>query len=85
MDEYGAFSFGRHDLFNPRIHRSAEGMTSPVQCNRCGGIYDLGTVTVTQRYADCSVWNTPCCNRTADDREWKSLPDYRRITDQGAV
>jgi hypothetical protein len=54
-------------------------MFMPVRCRWCGEIYDLGTVTVTARYADCSVWNTPCCSRTADDREWKSMPDYTRI------
>lgn len=44
-------------------------MTSPVRC-QCGAIYDLGHVTVTARYADCSVWTTPCCGRVEDDRPW---------------
>lgn len=52
-------------------------MTSPVRC-QCGGVYDLGTVTVIQRYADCSVWVSPCCKRQTDDREW-SYPHYERI------
>lgn len=43
-------------------------MTSPVRCGHCGGIYDLGTVTVTARYTDCSVWRAPCCDREVDDR-----------------
>lgn len=59
--------------------RRTEGMTSPVECTHCGDVYDLGTVTVTARYSDCSVWNTPCCGRVADDREWKSLRDFRRL------
>lgn len=44
------------------------GMMSPVRCTYCGGIYDLAAVTVTARYADCSMWTTPCCSRSADDR-----------------
>lgn len=54
-------------------------MQSPARCTHCGGIYDLGMVTVYQRYSDCSVWKTPCCGRTADDRKFKSLPDYTEI------
>lgn len=42
-------------------------MLQPVVC-RCGEIYDLGSVRVTGRSADCSVWVTPCCKRTVDDR-----------------
>ena len=52
----------------------ADAMSSPVQC-RCGHVYDLGTVTVTQRYADCSVWTTPCCKVQVDDRHpWPGVP-----------
>lgn len=54
------------------------GMTSPVRCGACGRIYDLGTVTVTQRYADCSVWKAPCCKVTTDDRTW-SHPQYEEL------
>lgn len=59
----------------------AEGMFQPVRC-RCGCVYDLGTVEVTARYADCSVWRAPCCGRTADDRGetgGKSFSDYTRL------
>jgi hypothetical protein len=42
-------------------------MLAPVRC-RCGAVYDTGTVTVTARYADCSMWVTPCCRITVDDR-----------------
>ena len=67
----------RHD---DALHAQAEGMTFPVRC-RCGGVYDLGKVTVTARYADCSMWKAPCCGVTADDRKppwgiswYKELP-----------
>jgi hypothetical protein len=59
-----------------------EAMSLPVRCRFCNGIYDLGSVTVTGRYVDCSVWQTPCCNRTADDRGdtgWKSFGDYEHL------
>lgn len=55
-----------------RIRRVANtaGMLMPVRC-KCGEVYDAGHVTVTARYADCSVWSAPCCGRQADDRrEW---------------
>lgn len=58
--------------------------TQPVRCLRCLiGRYDLGAVTVVARYADCSVWKTPCCGVQVDDRGetgWKSRADYERIT-----
>lgn len=58
-------------------------MYQPVRCLRChSGVYDLGKVTVTARYADCSMWKTPCCGQTVDDRGetgWKSIKDYERI------
>lgn len=55
------------------------GMGSPVRCRRCGGVYDLQAVHVTHRYADCSVFLTPCCHAQADDRQWKGSPDFRRL------
>ena len=59
----------------------AEGMFSPVRCAHCRGVYDLGEVTVTARYMDCSVWRSPCCDLTVDDRGegWKSRPDYTEL------
>lgn len=57
-------------------------MTQPCRCAHCGGVYDLGKVTITARYADCSMWNAPCCGRLVDDRGetgWKSMKDYHRI------
>lgn len=44
------------------------GMTYPVRCNHCSGVYDLSKVTVTARYTDCSMWQSPCCGREVDDR-----------------
>lgn len=61
----------------------ADGMTSPVQCAYCRRIYDLGTVEVTARYADCSMWKSPCCWVTVDDRGetgWKTKKDYYPLT-----
>lgn len=45
------------------------GMRSPVRCRWCSGVYDLGKVTVTGRYTDCSMWKAPCCGVLADDRK----------------
>ena len=61
VDELGRFRY-IHDM------EATAGMTSPVRC-RCGQVYDLGKVTVTGRYTDCSMWKTPCCGITADDRK----------------
>ena len=64
------------------IQDQIQDMASPVRCAFCSRIYDLGAVTVTARYVDCSVWKTPCCGITADDRGetgWKSRKDYYPI------
>jgi hypothetical protein len=61
-------------------------MHQPVRCTWCGGVYDLGKVKVTARYADCSMWKAPCCGNTVDDRGetgWKSRKDYERIDKRG--
>ena len=76
IDMYG------HEYPVPHV----KGMFSPVRCTFCGGVYDLGTVTVTARYSDCSVWKSPCCNTTVDDRGetgWKTRRDYVRLDSQG--
>jgi hypothetical protein len=57
-------------------------MHQPARCTWCGGVYDLGTVEVTARYTDCSVWKAPCCGTVVDDRGetgWKSRSDYTRL------
>jgi len=74
--------------FQGRRSRIAD-MMFPVRCLRCHtGIYDTAKVTVTARYSDCSVWKTPCCGQTVDDRGetgWTLRKDYERIDkDAGA-
>lgn len=57
-------------------------MMFPVRCAYCRGVYDLAGVEVTARYADCSMWKSPCCDRLVDDRGdtgWKSRKDYYRL------
>ncbi len=74
------------DVFGrPMALPDVTGMTSPVRC-ACGEVYDLGTVEVLARYADCSIWKAPCCGRQADDRGetgWKSTQDYYRLDRNG--
>jgi hypothetical protein len=53
---------------------------SQVRCTFCGGTYDLQDVEVVARYADCSVFTTPCCARQVDDRRWVSCPAFREVT-----
>lgn len=56
------------------------GMGSPVCCTFCGQVYDLQAVVVTQRYADCSMFRSPCCDRLVDDRPASvSHPAFRRV------
>jgi hypothetical protein len=58
----------------------AKRMTHPVQCGRCSAIYDFaGEYEIVARYADCTVFKTPCCGAIVDDRPWKSLPDFERL------
>lgn len=38
------------------------------RCNATGQTFNLGTVEVVQRYADCSVFRCPRCKGTHDDR-----------------
>lgn len=59
----GLDQFGRS-----RQRADVAGMIFPVRCTRCGTVYDLGKVTVVQRYTDCSVWKCPGCKITVDDR-----------------
>lgn len=50
-----------------------------VCCTHCQGTYNLGNVKTLARYADCTVFEAPCCGRTVDDRRWKSLPDTEEV------
>jgi hypothetical protein len=70
--------------FDPSGHVVPEydtsGMFQPVLCLHCGTVYDLGGVTVTGRYSDCSVWTTPCCGvRGVDDRPGVAERHYRHV------
>ena len=81
---YDAYGLRHVDHHGQHVETAANypDMHQPARCAFCGRVYDLGTVTVTARYVDCSVWKTPCCNRTADDRGetgWKSRSDYTRL------
>jgi hypothetical protein len=49
------------------------------RCTHCNAIYDIGNVEVIASYADCTVFKSPCCNRTVDERQWKSLPDVTPV------
>lgn len=65
---------------DPKKTQAVQSMGSPVQCLRCGEVYDLQLVIVTARYADCSCYTTPCCGRAVDDRMWVGLPAFRRLS-----
>lgn len=54
-------------------------MLYPVECRRCGSVYDLTNTEVIHRYADCTLYKTPCCNQTVDDRMWVTNPAYTVI------
>jgi hypothetical protein len=66
----------------PQQHRpNVTGMLFPVRCAHRWGVYDMGAVEVTARYTDCSVWKSPCCGLTVDDRGagWKVRADFVRL------
>jgi hypothetical protein len=78
--------YGR-DLLNGFTADAIADMQQPVRCTWCGDVYDLGTVTVTARYTDCSGWKAPCCGIIVDDRGetgWKARADYTRIDKRGS-
>jgi len=50
-----------------------------VKCMHCYQVYDLGKVSVIDRYADCATFRTPCCGKLVDDRTWKSMPDFKAV------
>jgi hypothetical protein len=82
-------SFAEYDTYGWPLddQPATAGMSQPAQCSHCHRIYDLGTVTVTARYADCSMWKAPCCGLLVDDRGetgWKSFSDYRRLPAAGS-
>lgn len=52
-------------------------MNSLVRCTYCGVMYDEMGVKVIARYADCTLYETPCCKRTTDDRFTIRVPEHR--------
>lgn len=74
-------TYGYDWMFGQIEREEIAAMVKPVRCT-CGTVYDIGKVTVTARYLDCSVWKTPCCGRTVDDRGetgWTTRKDYEVI------
>jgi hypothetical protein len=55
-----------------------------MRCKWCNLTHDIGPVTVTARYLDCSVWQCPGCGVLIDDRpeRWggTALPIDRPVT-----
>jgi hypothetical protein len=82
-----AFQRWELDIYGQMIQvPDVTGMHQPARCTHCRTVYDLGTVTVEQRYADCSVWRCPGCKLAVDDRGetgWTSRRDYIRLDAQG--
>lgn len=75
--------FGRDRYVDFIERQQIAEMMFPVRCAYCHTVYDTANVTVTARYADCSMWKSPCCNRLVDDRGetgWKSTKDYYPIS-----
>jgi hypothetical protein len=54
--------------YDAAVFNKISGMLVPVRCTKCGHIYDLGSVTVTDNYVEYSVWRCPGCRVTVDDR-----------------
>ena len=66
-----------HGLMMPTVDTA--GMILHVLCRHCGKAYDLATVGDVHHIGDCTIFDTPCCGRRADDRKLKSLPDFTRL------
>ena len=67
------------EVINHAPVNPVEKMLVPVICNRCKRTYDLCNTEVIHRYADCTLYKTPCCKQNVDDREWVSNPAFTRI------
>ena len=80
-------------MTRPRIYMTRDGypverpdttgMLAPVRCTWCRKVYDLCAAKVIHRYQDCTLFTTPCCGRQADDRIWKSMPDFTKLDGRG--
>jgi hypothetical protein len=68
--------------------KEIQSMMVPVRCCRCSKVYDLCDVkseNIIHRYSDCTLYKSPCCNQTVDDREWKSSPDIIKLDKRDLV
>ena len=56
-------------------------MSFPVRCSHCRRFYDMGTVTITGRWLDCTAWKAPCCGAAVDDRKppWTHRAHYEEL------
>jgi hypothetical protein len=80
-----------YDMSGSDEHIDTQGMLAPVRCNYCGRVYDLcsgitedpKTGNPYGRYADCTVYMTPCCRKVVDDRKWVSFPAFTEIKQGG--
>lgn len=55
------------------------GLISPIVCAHCLEVYDLTAVKTVHRFADCTVFRCPHCDQLVDDRQYKSIIDFKRI------
>lgn len=81
-DEFGLRHVRAGSRLDSALRALVADMFQPCRCAHCGKIYDLGKVTVTARYLDCSMWKAPCCGTPVDDRGetgWNSRKDYERL------
>ena len=88
LHRYGLGLYGKPRSLRVHGEKPIGDMLAPVECAHCGAVYDLGSVEVTARYVDCSVWTSPCCKRPGcDDRGGglfgKSLVDIHRVDRNG--
>lgn len=58
-------------------------MLDPMRCMRCHQVFDGGAVEVVARYADCTVFKTPCCGAVVDDRPVGWGGSVRRLNRDG--
>lgn len=56
------------NMYGYEVPTDVSGMRFPVKCARCRHIHDGASVTVVQRYSDCSRWRCPNCTTIIDDR-----------------
>lgn len=67
------------DQFGRLVPAASPDMLVPVRCRKCDQVYDLCDGEPVQRFADCTVYRTPCCNQVVDDREWGGNRAFDRL------